>query len=436
MIHARSAPHTTVVVEGDRIASVGPASAVKVPRGCERIDGQHRYLIPGLIDTHVHFFGYRRDVEGSPKVEEAILNMLLANGVTTALVMEGSPAILRLREAVANGERIGPRLYVSGPLLQAPHTGELPGRQTFATPAQIQQEIVDEKRRGYDFVKVHGAMPAETYGALLAAAKANHLSVIGHVPDNLGLDAALAGGQVMIAHAESYLQTYFEFERQLPTDPAEIDRMVADVANRTAGAGVFVQPTLSVFRQIIAQVADVQPLLDRPAMKMLPSEATADWQPGRDPYLLHWSFNDIPRFRAEYALMQRLVRGLRDARVPLLIGSDDMVPLQLPGFSVQDEMKQMQEAGLTPYEVLEAATASAGRFFGPNSKVGVIVPGSMADLVLLDANPLLDTANAFRQDGVMLRGRWFTEGELQRRLWASADGGVSVAAIKLVGPAF
>lgn len=396
---------------------MGPVAKIVVPPDCQRIDGRGRYLIPGLVDTHVHFFGYSKAGEGDRKTEQSILRMLLANGVTTTVVMEGSPAILHLRQAILEGQIEGPRLYSTGPLIQAPNTGELPGRRTFETPAEIRKEIIAEKNLGYDFVKVHGAMPAETYAALLATAKQVHLRVVGHVPNNLGMDAALDGGQVMIAHAESYLQTYFEFKRKLPTEPSEIDRMVREVARHTAKAGVYVQPTLSVFRQIIAQVADAEALLDRPELKLLPPEAIADWHPERNPYLRHWKLADIPYFRAQYAVMQRLVRGLNDAGVPLLLGTDDMVPMQLPGFADKDEMEQLQEAGLTPYCVLKAATANAGRFLGPSSNVGVIAPGKTADLVLLSADPTTDISNAFRQDGVMLRGRWFSEDDLQRDLW-------------------
>jgi hypothetical protein len=422
MTHPGLDVHTTVIVRGDRIAIVAPAATVQVPTDCQSIPGSHRYLIPGLIDTHVHFFGYQREGEGDPKTEQAILDMLLANGVTTALVMEGSPAILRLRQALAENRRSGPRLYSAGLLLQASNTGEVPGRRTFDTPAEIEQEITEEKRLGYDFVKVHGAMKRETYVALLTAAKANRLRVIGHVPDNLGIDAALDGGQIMIAHAESYLQTYFEFNRQLPTDAAEITRMVSEIAQRTARAGVYVQPTLSVFRQIIAQVADIDPLLDRPEMKLLSPDITALWRGDNNPYLRHWKLNDIPRFRAQYSLMQRLVRGLNDAGVPLLVGTDDMVPLQLAGFAMRDEMVQMQEAGLSPFEVLKAATATAGAFLDSHGTTGKVKPGGFADLVLLNADPLLDVSNVFRQDGVLLHGRWYSEDELQRRLWATQFG--------------
>jgi imidazolonepropionase-like amidohydrolase len=114
--------------------------------------------------------------------------------------------------------------------------------------------------------------------------------------------------------------------------------------------------------------------------------------------------------------MQRLVRGLYDAGVPLLAGTDPFVPCVIPGFSMKDELEQLYEAGLTPYEVLEAATSNAARFLGTAQETGTIAAGKIADFVLVDANPLIDVDNVFRQDGVMLHGRWFPEDDLQAQL--------------------
>ncbi|HZT03756.1 MAG TPA: amidohydrolase family protein [Steroidobacteraceae bacterium] len=407
--------HRTVVVRSERIEGIYTASD-PVPSTCLRIAGEGRFLIPGLTDSHLHLFGYSRGGEGDPATEGAILRMMLANGVTTAVVMEGSPATVHLRDEIRARRVFGPTLYSAGPLIQAPNTGELPGRRTFQTPVEVTREVEEEKHLGYDFVKVHGAMPAATYAALLAASRRAGLPVIGHIPDNLGVDAALNGGQKMIAHAESYLQTYFEFGRQLPSDPAEIGAMVRNVAARTARSGAFVQPTLSVFRQIITQVADADALLQRPQMRLLPPIAIRDWQPDRNPYLRHWSYGNLDHFKAEYRVMQRLVRGMRDAGVPILVGTDDLVPMQLPGFAVKEEMEEMEEAGLTPFEVLKAATATSARFLGTQHHSGAVRAGYDADLVLLDANPLEDISNAFRQAGVMVHGHWLTEACLQRAL--------------------
>ncbi len=196
--------------------------------------------------------------------------------------------------------------------------------------------------------------------------------------------------------------------------------MVREIAAKTAKAGTYVQPTLAVFRQILSQVADADPLLQRPEMCLMPAVAVRDWLPDRNPYLHHWSYANLDHFKAQYRVMQRLVRGLRDAHVPLLVGTDDMVPMQLPGFAMKDEMEQMQEAGLTPFQVLQAATATSAQFLGRQAHNGAVKPGYDADLVLLEADPLEDVSNVFRQAGVMRQGRWLDEATLQHDLWAAA----------------
>jgi hypothetical protein len=278
-----------------------------------------------------------------------------------------------------------------------------------------------EKRAGYDFVKIHGDLPEETYSALLATARQEHIRLVGHVPSNLGIDAALDGHQALIVHSEEFLYSYFQFHRDLPTDPQEIDRMVKEIATKTARAGTWVSPTLSVFRQIIFQLADIDASLERPEMIYLPGLATSDWRPPNNPYVKRWRIEKIPQLRAQYSIMQKVVRGLRDAGVPLLVGTDPMVPCQLPGFSMKDEFEQMFEAGLTPYEALQAATSNAAQFLGTSGESGTIQVGKRADLVLTSANPLDDVDNVFRQDGVMLRGRWFAENDLQAELFRMAS---------------
>jgi len=186
-----------------------------------------------------------------------------------------------------------------------------------------------------------------------------------------------------------------------------------------------VSPTLSVFRQIIFQAADVDALLQRPEMQYMPRHLTTGaavgatnfgWYSPDNPYLKRWPPERIPYLRAQYSIMQRLVAGLRDAGVPLLAGTDPFVPCVIPGFSMKDEVEQLYEAGLSPYQVLQTATSNAARFLGESENAGTIAKRKIADLVLLNANPLVDVDNIFRREGVMLHGRWFSEDDLQRNL--------------------
>ena len=402
-------PNRTVLILGERIAEVAEGTAARVPHDCAIIDGQRRYLIPGLVDSHAHL-----PLAGRPD-QLLVLQLLLANGITTGINMEGSADILALRNFIRREKPDLPTIYTTGPFIQQP---------AFMTAAQVRNEVLAEKSAGYDFIKVHGDLTQEAYDALIDTAKQEHIRVVGHVPSNLGIDAVL-GRQGLIVHAEEYLYSYFQFHRDLPSDPAEIDRMVRDISRRTAESGTWVSPTLAVFRQIISQAADVDAVLQRPQMQYMPRHLTTGtavgatnfgWYPPDNPYVKRWPPEKIPYLRAQYSIMQRLTRGLRGAGVPLLAGSDPFVPCVIPGFSFKDELEQLYEAGLSPYEVLQTATTNASRFLQTSQEVGTVSRGQLADLVILTANPLDSVDNIFLQEGVFLRGKWFPEDALQSNL--------------------
>ena len=353
--------HQTVLVRNHRIAQIEGAHSFDVPRDCMFIDGRHHYLIPGLVDSHLHL-----PLEGHAD-QLLVLQLLLANGITTGINMEGSPQILALRDEIARGQVIGPKLYTTGPFIQQP---------AFMTADQVSKEVAAEKSAGYDFVKVHGELTREAYDGLFATAREQNIRVVGHVPGQLGIEAAL-GRQSLIVHAEEFLYSYFQFGRDLPSDPAEINRLVADISKKTAASGTWVSPTLSVFRQIMLQATDIDSVLRRQQMRYMPRHLTTGapvgatnfgWYPPDNPYVKRWPPERIPYLRAQYSIMRRLVAGLRDAGVPLLAGTDPFVPCVVPGFSMQDELEQLNSAGLTPYQVLETATSNAARFPGHDQR--------------------------------------------------------------------
>jgi imidazolonepropionase-like amidohydrolase len=144
------------------------------------------------------------------------------------------------------------------------------------------------------------------------------------------------------------------------------------------------------------------------------------WYPPANIYVNRWPPEKIPYLRAQYLILQRLTAGLRDAGVPLLAGTDPFVPCVIPGFSMKEELEQLHEAGLTNYQALQTATINAARFLGNSGEAGTVALGKIADLVLLNANPLHNIDNTFAQGGVMLHGRWFTKSVLQKNLELAA----------------
>ncbi len=389
----------TVVVRDGKILETGPSNRVKVPPNASKIDCRGKYLIPGLADMHVHLNFDQKD-------NEAFLKLFLANGVTTVLNLMGFPMHLKLREQIAKGEIRGPTIYTSGPFVNEP---------AHKTTEDVERAVIEQKKAGYDFLKIHGELSLPVYHHLLEVARREHLRVIGHAQRNLGMMTVLEERQETIAHAEEYLYAYFGFKRNYPTELLETAIMVREISDATARAGTWVIPTLTVYKGIGLQVEDIDAALARAEVRYVPARVKRGWIPANNTYVHRFKKETAPMFKLRYALLEKLVKGLSDARVRLLAGTDTPVPSVVPGFSIHDELRDLVAAGLTPYEALKTATLNAAEFL-QRADAGTIAAGKRADMVLLDANPLVDIANTSRVSGVMAGGRWMARADLQKML--------------------
>lgn len=402
----------TVIVRNGLITALGPADRVKAPADALRIDGQGKYLMPGLADMHVHLEVFNE------QVNLAMLPLFVANGITTVLNLFGTPGHLQLRQRVKRGEILGPTIYTSGAFISnspAPPP----------SPEEVERAIIAQKRSGYDLIKIHGDFSREAYHRVFEVARREGMQVIGHLPRNLGIEAAFEEKQDAIAHAEEYLYAYFFYKPLTsPADGTQAARLkwIADQASRiprvaeaTAKAGIWVSPTLAVYHGIRLQVSDIDSMLNRPEMKYLPPVIASGFAPTNNTYVQRFPKGSAPVFLAQAELLSKLVTGLRDAGVRLLAGTDTPVPSVVPGFSLHDELRELVAAGLTPYEALRTATANAAEFLRTD-KFGIVAEGKVADLILVEANPLKDVSNASRRAGVMVKGQWFSEEELRKML--------------------
>ena len=402
----------TVIVKDGRIAEMGAAEQIKVPTGAVRVDGRGKYLMPGLADMHVHLQG------SDEQTDTAMLQLFVANGVTTVLNLYGSPRHLELRERARRGALLSPQIYTSGPFIAnagAPAT----------SPEEVERAVIEQKQAGYDLIKIHGDFSREAYHRLFEVARRAGLRVVGHAPRTLGVEAMCSERQDAVAHAEEYIYAYFYFKR----DPAlanadqetrlryvaEQESKIPAVAQATAKAGMWVIPTLTVYRGIGLQVDNIDAVLSRPETKYLPPNLASRFAPENNTYLKRFKKDTAKVFLAQADLLTKLVKGMREAGVRMLAGTDAPVPSMVPGFSLHDELRELTAASLTPYEALRTATANAAEFLGQN-EFGIVAVGKRADLVLVDGDPLKDVNNAARRSGVMVQGRWFTETELHRML--------------------
>jgi len=386
MDRQRVLPDQTVLVEGTMITQVGPTQRVRVPRGTRVIDARGKYLIPGLIDVHVHLAGTREE-------QLAILKVFVAQGVTTVLNMRGTPEHLALRAQVAEGQVPGPTIFTVGPYVNEPFV---------STPDEVERAVVEQKRAGYDFVKMHGDLTREAYARLNAVGRREGIRIIGHAPRTLGLDAMFEERQYAVAHAEEFI-----YDRQHSSrDFEKVEPQIPSLARRMVDAGIWLMPNLTAFRNIGEQLRNLDSMLARPEMRALPATVREGWGPATNPYTRRMGPEQHPRIMARHALLQKLTLGLHAAGVRLLLATDAMNTGTVPGYSAHDELGELVAAGLSPYEALRTATSNAAAFLGSNYRSGTIAAGRNADLVLLDANPFENIANTRRITGVMVRGRW------------------------------
>jgi imidazolonepropionase-like amidohydrolase len=401
----------TVIVRDGRIAEIGAAAKTKVPEGALRIEGRGKYLMPGLADMHVHIPpGDGTNNDGPSQV----LKLFLANGVTTIRGMAGHPTNLLVRERVAKGELVGPTIYAAGPPIHG---------QVAATPEAAEKIVAQQKSAGYDLLKVHEGLTPETYAAIVAAARRLSIPFAGHVTAGVGLKRALDAQQSSVEHLDGYLQSLVAENSPVPPPASQVvlgpvlahidESKIAPLAEATRKAGVWNDPTLTLFKLVVSYDKP-EDLLKWPEMQYIPvnmRQAFAKQKAGTA---------GIPASAAErqryVELRNKMVKALHAAGAKLLVGPDSPQFFLVPGFATHRELQSFVEAGLTPYAALEAATRNPAEYLKGASEFGTVEVGKRADLLLVEANPLQSVANVARRAGVMVRGRWMPQSELQKML--------------------
>jgi imidazolonepropionase-like amidohydrolase len=417
-------PDATVVITGDRITAVsGAASSAahfQPPKNARVIDGTGRYLIPGLWDMHVHSaFG-----DWFPGGREIILPLFVANGVTGVRDMGGDiPVLFAWRKQIAAGEIVGPRMVVSGPMLDALlPDGKLrfPSSVAVSTPESAVAAVDSLKAQGVDFIKVQSVISHDAYLAAAAEAHKQGLPIVGHVPDKVRIAEAIAAGQKSIEHLMGSFEGCSTEEDKFISGDGDLKLLLATYDQKKCDALIALlaksqtwqAPTLAWQRG--GTFLDQRDLQHQPLDKYVPAywrevtwrRFTEEMMPG----LLH----DPLALRQEYfARNLQMVGAQHRAGVPFLAGTDAAPGVYImPGFSLHDELANFVEAGFSPMESLQTATSNPAKFLGTESTSGSIEPGKVADLVLLSANPLDDIHNTQKIDAVIANGRLFDRAAL------------------------
>ena len=433
-------PDMTVIVSGGKIVAVGKADDVPIPEGALVVDGTGRYLIPGLWDMHAHV------------TSEALLPLFLGNGVTGVRHMFAASPIFRVkdvRDEIAAGKRSGPRMVAADYLLDGPQPA-LPLAlhwhiYAVGTPKEAVVAVGKIHRAGVDFLKVYSLLPRDAYLAIAKEARKRKLPLAGHLPHAVTAAEASDAGQNSIEHLCGVALACAADEKELRK---ELDLMLrdpkADVVDRASAWRFQVRAhrkydpkkAAPLFAKFVRnQTWHVPTLVQTRAWASLDNKLfLADERVTRMPKAerFFWKVEKTDRgvllpnlglFLPNADLQDRkflfrqdvkLVGEMHRAGVPLLAGTDCPNPYCFPGSGLHDELALLCDAGLTPGEALRCATWNPAKFLGREKQLGSVAPGKIADLVLLDADPLEKIANTRRIAGVVAAGRYYAGEELRK----------------------
>jgi imidazolonepropionase-like amidohydrolase len=414
--------------------AVGPSGANALV-----VDGRGKYLIPGLVDAHAHVIPLRAalehgadrssrlrsEIQPTHPYDSRVLFAYLREGVTTVFHLGGGGTdVLELRDMIERGTLLGPRLVVGklidGPpeavveyLHKSPPPSSVEHPQTAADGrVAVERAIADH----YDFIKSYQHLNQETYDAVEEAAHAAHLITMGHLPE-IGCGTCVSREHPFlvpmndIAHAEELGR----YAMQNDLDPGDLPVL----SEWMLRAHSMLTPTLISTRAILYMYLHrhVPPLPEEALATVDPMTLHA-WQPEHTRYLTaaFRSQPGIERYPAGFDFDRVLTRKLFRSGVPLLVGADaQTIPGLAYGYSVHQEMLEFSALGLTPYQILRAATVTPHELIGDSDRAGLIRTGHRADLVLLNTNPLIDIRNARDIAGVVVDGRWLSARQLQEK---------------------
>ena len=418
----------TVVITGDHITSISETEQFQAPKNARVIDATGQYLIPGLWDMHVHSaFG-----DWFPGGRDIILPLFIANGVIGARDMGGdTPILLKWRKEIADGRIIGPRMVISGPMLDGYlPDGKLrfPSSVAITTPASAVAAVDLLKTQGVDFIKVQSVISHDAYLAAAAEAHRKGLPIVGHVPDKVRIEEVVEAGQKSIEHLMGIFEGCSTEEDKFIKGEGSLKLLVTTQDQQRCDSLIKLlsqNQTWQVPRlawQRGGTFLDQRDLQHQPLDKYVP----AYW---RDVTWRHFTEQMMPdllrdplELRQDYfARNLQMVGAMHRAGVPFLAGTDTAPGVYImPGFSLHDELANFVEAGFTPMESLETATSNPAKFLGMEASFGAVEPGKIADLVLLGANPLKDIRNTQKINAVVADGRLFDRVALDQIL-ASAE---------------
>ena len=354
------------------------------------IDGQGKFLSPGLIDMHVHVW------------DRFELGLYLANGVTTVRNLWGVPLHLRIKNEIADGELIGPMFYTSSPKLTGPDDlGD--DKVQIQSVEQARELVQDYNKRGYDFIKTYAGITEPLFEAIVEEATSLDLDIVSHPSFQMTYSKNFIDQVATIEHAEDIVQQPLNYQ----LDSVKLDSVIALMAH----SKVNFSPTLSGFYNIYRMLTEDGLLEDKsiayinPLFKSVDTEVQiARWQgeKSRDPEV-------VERIITQHKFHLYIIKKLHEADVNIVCSTDAGIAIGSPGFSIHQELQYYSDAGLNNYEVIKTATVNPTRVHKEFEDMGTIENGKWANLILSDENPLEDLKTLQEPHWVMIKGRILDE---------------------------
>ena len=415
-------PGMTVIVEGNRITKI--ARGLKIPAGARVVDGTGKFLMPGLWDMHVHIFNNTQ--RAGTDNHEIYFPLLIANGVTGVRDMwtdiEDQSQVRTWRTEMEAGRLAAPRIVPGSAIIDGVPVS-LPNMLGVATPDQARNAVRAQKAAGATFIKVYWNLTPEVYAAIADESKKLGVPFAGHVPFALSALQASDAGQKSIEHLTGILETSSSKEDELrkatnltpPQMTEELwrtydEQKCRELFKRFARNHTWQIPNAVLHRMFAFRREES--FRKDPRLKYVVKEEADEWSraPRQPPQFT------LETRTARFEKLLQTIGVMHRLGVPILAGTDLGNPLMFAGFSLHDELELLVRAGLSPYEALQTATTNPAKYLGTEKDLGTVAKGKLADLILLNANPLEDIKNTTKIQAVVLNGRLIERSELDRLL--------------------
>ncbi len=404
-----------IEIVGTKIKSIGDVNANKLSTV---IDGTGKYIIPGLTEMHAHI---PTPEEGDDSYVKDVLFLYLSQGVTNIRGMLGDPYHLTLKESIASGElKISPRVYTSSHSLNG---------NSVTTPEEAEEKIRQYKTDGYDFLKIHPGIQLDVWNSVESTAKEVGIPYSGHVPVDVGIHRALDAQYATIDHIDGFIDGLIPKDQPFDkdgggffgygfTDLVDVD-LINPLVDKTKKQNVAIVPTQTLFTRWFSPT-DAAQMLNEEEMKYMPAATRFAWRQGKTRLISDETYH-VEQWKKFVEIREAIIKEMDEQGITFLLGSDAPQVMNVPGFSLHHEMKDMADMGIDNHKILYSGTLAPAKYFGDQDKFGSISEGMSADMILLANNPTENITHTRNIDAVFVQGQVLLKKDIHQRLAAIAQ---------------